>query len=58
MVVVSGRTVADVDVLLELTAALVDGEEASAHERIAAHAALPGHIVISTHSSGGEWHSR
>ena len=43
--VVSGRTVADVDVLLELTAALVDGKEATAHERIAPHAALPGHIV-------------
>ena len=50
---VSGRTVADVDVLLELTAALVDGEEATAHKGIAPHAALPGHIVISTHSSSG-----
>ena len=42
---VSGRTVADVDVLLELTAALVDGKEATAHKRIAAHATLPGHTV-------------
>ena len=45
MVVASGRTVADVDVLLELTAALVDGDEATAHKGIAPHAALPGHIV-------------